>query len=908
MSPALQSRRLSEPDLDTMTDGGDQRPTSLPRPPTLPPRWQPVRLLGRGGQGEVWLVEDLATSELVALKILTEETSPATRERLRREVRVGRSLQHPGLIRVHDLHEDDDHLMVAMEYLPGGSLADRVAAGPLPVDEVVDIARQALEVLAYLHAQRVVHRDVKPSNLLLDGDGRVKLADLGLARPLDEVVSLTRSGAAPGTLAYMSHEQLLGRESGPPCDLFALGVTLYELLTGTRPPRVETQTSATEAFGVSPPPPLQAERPDCPAWFGRFLGRLLEPAAADRYPDAGAALAALDARRARLAPRVWRRRLALAGLGLATAATAVVAVATGGRELATASFEGPTVVAVDERGRAMWRHQAEGPVTGVVVADLIGDGAQELAVGSLEPRGEEGRTGRVEVFDQERQSVMRTVVASVGAPDLRDEVGDIQFRRVETQPGQPALVWIGLHATAYPAVLGLFDGRGGLPPAPLLYNSGHLHVVRSADLFGDERAELVVTGINNPLGFQAVVAVLEMAPGVRNDRLQSWVSPDQVVTAAGYRRSGQQSVIYVPLGQSVGDLEIRAAGRDGIVVATRAGELRLDVHGNPSSSPLYGRGPDARLTAWDELADLCADLETANDASGRSWSAVAERHRVVLAEPPMRVAAALLVARSLARAGRHREAIALLEAARASDPEVGDLGLRLAEQLIIVGEGEQGSALLLAGRRPGGQGRPPSDEPFDVVLSAAHRGDEASMRAALAWLDPDGLGMNHVITAGAWATWAFCRGQWHEAALDPHEARAGSPTPDVLRAWAALERGESSPAAAAQRAAALARDPEVRPLARLLAAAAALAAGEPERAAGLAAEAQMTLDRRARVEVEAFVWRGLAERLLAEAATADGNAGVAAEHLARAQELAPHCWFGQGRFDATAMVGTRLGH
>ena len=261
----------------------------------------------------------------------------------------------------------------------------------------------------------------------------------------------------------------------------------------------------------------------------------------------------------------------------------------------------------------------------------------------------------------------------------------------------------------------------------------------------------------------------------------------------------------------------------------------------------------------------------------------------------MRLAASLLFARSLANAGRHRDAVDVLEEARAADPLSGDLRLRLAEQLIILGEGERGSALLLGGRRPPGKGRNPRDEPWTVAFSAAHRGDEPALRSVLRWNLAGGEKLPESEVLAAQALWAFCRGRWGDPSLDHHPPAVSLTTPDVLRPWAALERGGASAEAVAAQAAAMARRPENRPLARLLGAVAELRRGGPERALGLAEQAAQELDRRGRTEVEAFVWRGLAERVLAECHAAAGDAEAAARHLARARLLAPRCWFGQGQ-------------
>ena len=146
----------------------------------LPDRWHIERFLGSGGQSEVWLAHDSLLGELVAVKVFNPALSREAMERLRQEVKLGRSLRHPNLVRVYELIEAGGRLAMAMEWLPGGSVAQKLSGGPLPIPEVLQVAEETLAALAHLHEQRIVHRDVKPSNLLLDESGHVRLADLGL--------------------------------------------------------------------------------------------------------------------------------------------------------------------------------------------------------------------------------------------------------------------------------------------------------------------------------------------------------------------------------------------------------------------------------------------------------------------------------------------------------------------------------------------------------------------------------------------------------------------------------------------------------------------------------------------------------------------------------------------------------
>ena len=282
----------------------------------LPDRWRLLELLGAGGQATVWLAEDRTLGQRVALKILPADADERTRARWLEEVRQGRRLSHPNLIRIYDVVETSDRPVAVMEYVIGGTLADRVATdGAQPIEAVIGWAREVLSVLAYLHENRIVHRDVKPSNLLVGEDGAVKLSDLGLVRHLDRSSDLTRTLEGVGTPRFMAPEQLRGEVPTASCDLYSLGVTLFQLLTGRLPFEGDSAFQVADGHLHADPPPIRDFRPDCPRWLARFVERLLEKDQRARYSSADAAANALDRRRIGMSRRIWRRLAA--GLGVA---------------------------------------------------------------------------------------------------------------------------------------------------------------------------------------------------------------------------------------------------------------------------------------------------------------------------------------------------------------------------------------------------------------------------------------------------------------------------------------------------------------------------------------------------------------------------------------------------------------
>jgi hypothetical protein len=183
----------------------------------------------------VYRAEDSRLGRTVAIKVLADNLAadPSFRERFLREARLAARLGHRNVVRVFDVDESDDRPFIVMECVEGGTLADALATGPLPSGRVLDLARQVADGLAHAHAAGLVHRDIKPGNLLLARDGTVKIADFGIARATDSA-TLTRTGAVIGTAAYLAPEQAAGLPATSAADVYAFGVVLHEALTGQR--------------------------------------------------------------------------------------------------------------------------------------------------------------------------------------------------------------------------------------------------------------------------------------------------------------------------------------------------------------------------------------------------------------------------------------------------------------------------------------------------------------------------------------------------------------------------------------------------------------------------------------------------------------------------------------------------
>jgi serine/threonine-protein kinase len=256
-------------------------------------RYRVVALLGRGGMGEVYRADDLKLGQPVALKFLPEglERDEARLGRLMNEVRTARQVSHPNVCRVYDVGEADGRHFISMEYVDGedlGSLLRRI--GRLPGDKGAEIARQIAAGLAAAHEAGVLHRDLKPSNVMIDGRGRARLTDFGLASLAGEVRG---EEARSGTPAYMAPEQLAGKEATARSDVYALGLVLYEMFTGRTPFRAATAAELRELqTGGSPASPAGVVEGLDPA-VERVILRCLQPEPARRPSSALAVAAAL---------------------------------------------------------------------------------------------------------------------------------------------------------------------------------------------------------------------------------------------------------------------------------------------------------------------------------------------------------------------------------------------------------------------------------------------------------------------------------------------------------------------------------------------------------------------------------------------------------------------------------------
>jgi tRNA A-37 threonylcarbamoyl transferase component Bud32 len=255
----------------------------------LPKRYRSPERIASGGMGEVYKAEDADLARIVAVKLLSSRFADddAIRGRFTREaLAVARLSQAPSTVTIFDVGEHEGRPYIVMEYLPGGSLADRLEReGAQPVGRSLEWLAQAAAALDAAHANGIVHRDVKPANLLLDSDDRVKVADFGVASAAD-LGSFTEAGTVVGTAGYLAPEQARGERATPASDLYALAVVAFELLTGKRPFERESSTAEAIAHVSAPIPPASSSNPRLSPELDDVLARGLAKEPLHRYGTA----------------------------------------------------------------------------------------------------------------------------------------------------------------------------------------------------------------------------------------------------------------------------------------------------------------------------------------------------------------------------------------------------------------------------------------------------------------------------------------------------------------------------------------------------------------------------------------------------------------------------------------------
>src|SRR5262245_35898839 len=272
--------------------------------------YQVTAQIGAGGMGEVYRATDTTLARSVAIKVLPESVASAAERlaRFEREAKTLASLNHPNIAQVYGFEKADSVRALVMELVEGPTLADRIAAGPIPIDEALQIARQIAEALEAAHEQGIIHRDLKPANVKVRPDGRVKVLDFGLAKAIETssaipgelsrsptitTPAMTQAGVILGTAAYMSPEQARGRAVDKRADIWAFGCVLFEMLAGRRVFQ-QDEVSDTLAFVLTKDPDWNALPPETPSAVHRLLRGCLVRDRSGRLPDIGSVRLEID--------------------------------------------------------------------------------------------------------------------------------------------------------------------------------------------------------------------------------------------------------------------------------------------------------------------------------------------------------------------------------------------------------------------------------------------------------------------------------------------------------------------------------------------------------------------------------------------------------------------------------------
>ncbi|MFP3939836.1 MAG: protein kinase domain-containing protein [Thermoanaerobaculia bacterium] len=768
--------------------------------------------LGTGGHAVVQRAFDRELRTEVALKILrTDRLSSGARVRLRRELKVARDVVDPHLVRIFDLATVEGKTFLSMELVEGETLEARLRRGPLSTAETLAAAKQILSGLRALHRAGIVHRDVKPSNVLIARDGRVLLADFGLALRLDgSETRATLQDGLVGTLDYLSPEQVLGRPVDARTDLYSLGLVLHECLTGR--PAWDAKSSAETLLSRirSRPPNPRSRRSELPRWLDRVVHRSLQPDPARRYASAEELLRDLEERRfrRRWTPKGARAVRAAAATALLLALAGVLAArfqpGAGRLDFERLAPAETGIQALDGNGETLWRHDGVDPgIADRSVLARLAPGTPRKVVTVLHPEDDlsPGAVRTLSVLEPSTGSIEREVKLPLPLerfPEYSEYYRPEQVDAVDLDgDGVDEILVTYVHVPYAPSFTVLYEPT--LDRVRVLFGAvGHHRYAGAHDLTGDGRAEVFLLGINNDLNWYNALTAVQIRPWIGEPSSRQPLELTMPPTARELPNVWRDLLWYalLPPGRPAREPDAVAADPRSRTLAAHfvdGSAVRLDFHGFPADvqgGPEAGERTSLRSSAYDHLREVRRLL-----AAGFPREAVAEANAGAelarrAALPMLEEALLQLRGRALVVAGQHDEARAAFHelAGRASSPS--DVAYAAAEAFHARGALEEALRWYERGLGPGGgkdRGREKADLLRGGVLALA---ELERWEDAMSWVRR--YEASYEIHGGkAEAYPAFIR--WRRGNTSPPAELAPAHTaPDLERYWALeLDRSES---------------------------------------------------------------------------------------------------------------------
>ncbi|HEX3555264.1 MAG TPA: serine/threonine-protein kinase [Thermoanaerobaculia bacterium] len=653
----------------------------------LADRYEVRECLGRGGNAAVYRVFDRLLRAEVALKVVHPERDPERAlSRLRREVGVARESLSPHLVRVYELGRSGEDIYLTMELLAGGALRKRVGQSSFPVAEALRIADAVLRGLAALHTKGVVHRDVTPGNILFSDSDEAKLADFGLAYRLGQKETrLTREGGIVGTLGYLSPEQLLGREASPRSDLYAVGVVLFEMLTGKLPYEAASDLGLRLAALAAAAPDVRRLRPEVPRWLAEIIARLLERRPADRFPSAEAVLAVLGKRAVppRFRLRRWLLRAAAVAL-LFLPQTGVLITQVQGPRFSHLVPAGETgIKALSDTGETLWTKAGVAPEIADrwALARLTPGGPRLIAIVLARPQEWSPEAiSTLSFLDPQSGKIIKQVKLPSGANYFPNDPPRFSFSSAKAvdlfKDGVDEIIVNYSHVPEAPFYAVLYAPRYDQARI-VFYARGGQDFQGAADLDGDGIPELLFAGVNNGWNWVNAVAAVRIDPRslAKGDRMATPAAPDAMVEPPQERFLLWYAI--VPRGHLEGPscLTIDEKRRELTVHYLSGKTWILGFDGFPPGEPSADRAErqgarrDTYQHFWEaERLRRAGDLNLAMSEVEAALDSARRAHETWLEQYAERLRAKLLVAQGRVREG---DALFAAVATRAEDaPEV----------------------------------------------------------------------------------------------------------------------------------------------------------------------------------------------------------------------------------------------